>query len=193
MEVIRDGNVTSIPKREVVVGDIVVLPTGVEIPADGELLEAVSLSVDESSLTGEPVCRKSIHPEDFDPNATFATNRVLRGTKVMEGHGRMRVTAVGDATENGKVFEAAQIDNSVRTPLNEQLDRLGLLVTNVSYVFAALIIVGRLIVFFDWAPWSGRWLCPRRCSSTSSSAVSSAGAGRSRPWLPPATSSCCWP
>lgn len=152
VEVIRDGNVTSIPKREVVVGDIVVLPTGAEIPADGELLEAVSLSVDESSLTGEPVCRKSIHPEDFDPNATFATNRVLRGTKVMEGHGRMRVTAVGDATENGKVFEAAQIDNSVRTPLNEQLDRLGLLVTNVSYVFAALIIVGRLIVFFDWAP-----------------------------------------
>ena len=152
VEVIRDGNVTSIPRREVVVGDIVVLPTGVEIPADGELLEAVSLSVDESSLTGEPVCRKSIHPEDFDPNATFATNRVLRGTKVMEGHGRMRVTAVGDATENGKVFEAAQIDNSVRTPLNEQLDRLGLLVTNVSYVFAALIIVGRLIVFFDWAP-----------------------------------------
>lgn len=193
VEVIRDGNVTSIPKREVVVGDIVVLPTGAEIPADGELLEAVSLSVDESSLTGEPVCRKSIHPEDFDPNATFATNRVLRGTKVMEGHGRMRVTAVGDATENGKVFEAAQIDNSVRTPLNEQLDRLGLLVTNVSYVFAALIIVGRLIVFFDWAPWSGRWLCPRRCSFTSSSAVSSAGAGRSRPWLPPATSSCCWP
>lgn len=152
VEVIRDGNVTSIPKREVVVGDIVVLPTGAEIPADGELLEAVSLSVDESSLTGEPVCRKSIHPENFDPNATFATNHVLRGTKVMEGHGRMRVTAVGDATENGKVFEAAQIDNSVRTPLNEQLDRLGLLVTNVSYVFAALIIVGRLIVFFDWAP-----------------------------------------
>ena len=99
----------------------------------------------------------------------------------------MRVTAVGDATENGKVFEAAQIDNSVRTPLNEQLDRLGLLVTNVSYVFAALIIVGRLIVFFDWAPVVWTLALP------SSSAVSSAGAGLSRPWLPPATSSCCWP
>lgn len=152
VEVIRDGNVTAIPKREVVVGDIVVLPTGAEIPADGELLEAVSLSVDESSLTGEPVCRKSTNPDDFDDNATFATNHVLRGTKVMEGHGLMRVTAVGDHTENGKVFEAAQIDNSVRTPLNEQLDGLGMLVTKVSYVFAALIIVGRLIVFFDWAP-----------------------------------------
>lgn len=152
VEVIRDGNVTAIPKREVVVGDIVVLPTGTEIPADGELLEAVSLSVDESSLTGEPICRKSTNPDDFDDNATFATNHVLRGTKVMEGHGLMRVTAVGDHTENGKVFEAAQIDNSVRTPLNEQLDGLGMLVTKVSYVFAALIIVGRLIVFFDWAP-----------------------------------------
>ena len=108
--------------------------------------------MDESSLTGEPVCRKSTNPDDFDDNATFATNHVLRGTKVMEGHGLMRVTAVGDHTENGKVFEAAQIDNSVRTPLNEQLDGLGMLVTKVSYVFAALIIVGRLIVFFDWAP-----------------------------------------
>lgn len=152
VEVIRDGNVTSIPKRDVVVGDIVQLSTGGDIPADGELLEAVSMMVDESSLTGEPVCHKSTEAADFDPNATFPTNQVLRGTKVMEGHGLMRVTAVGDSTENGKVFEAAQIDSSVRTPLNEQLDGLGQLVTKISYVFAALIIVGRLIVFFDWAP-----------------------------------------
>lgn len=152
VEVLRDGNTTKVARRDVVVGDIVVLTTGAEIPADGDLLEASSLNVDESSLTGEPVCHKSTCEADFDSEATFPTNRVLRGTKVMEGHGLMRVTAVGDATENGKVFEAAQIDNSVKTPLNEQLDGLGLLVTKISYVFAALIIVGRLIVFFDWSP-----------------------------------------
>ena len=151
VEVIRNGNATTIPKKDIVVGDIVILTTGAEIPADGTLLEAVSLNVDESSLTGEPVCHKSVREEDFDKNATYPTNRVLRGTKVMEGHGIFRVEAVGDKTENGKVFEAAQIDNSVRTPLNEQLDGLADIITKVSYVFAALIIVGKLVVYFDWA------------------------------------------
>ena len=152
VEVIRNGNATTIPKKDIVVGDIVILTTGAEIPADGTLLEAVSLNVDESSLTGEPVCHKSVREDDFDKNATYPTNRVLRGTKVMEGHGIFRVEAVGDKTENGKVFEAAQIDNSVRTPLNEQLDGLADIITKVSYVFAALIIVGKLVVYFDWAP-----------------------------------------
>lgn len=152
VEVIRNGNATTIPKKDIVVGDIVILTTGAEIPADGTLLEAVSLNVDESSLTGEPVSHKSVREEDFDKNATYPTNRVLRGTKVMEGHGIFRVEAVGDKTENGKVFEAAQIDNSVRTPLNEQLDGLADIITKVSYVFAALIIVGKLVVYFDWAP-----------------------------------------
>ena len=152
VEVIRNGNATTIPKKDIVVGDIVILTTGAEIPADGTLLEAVSLNVDESSLTGEPVCHKRVREDDFDKNATYPTNRVLRGTKVMEGHGIFRVEAVGDKTENGKVFEAAQIDNSVRTPLNEQLDGLADIITKVSYVFAALIIVGKLVVYFDWAP-----------------------------------------
>lgn len=152
VEVIRNGNATTIPKKDIVVGDIVILTTGAEIPADGTLLEAVSLNVDESSLTGDPVCHKSVREDDFDKNATYPTNRVLRGTKVMEGHGIFRVEAVGDKTENGKVFEAAQIDNSVRTPLNEQLDGLADIITKVSYVFAALIIVGKLVVYFDWAP-----------------------------------------
>ena len=152
VEVIRNGNATTIPKKDIVVGDIVILTTGAEIPADGTLLEAVSLNVDESSLTGEPVCHKSVREDDFDKNATYPTNRVLRGTKVMEGHGIFRVEAVGDKTENGKVFEAAQIDNSVRTPLNEQLDGLADIITKVSYVFAALIIVGKLVVYFDWTP-----------------------------------------
>lgn len=156
VQAIRDGNVTKIPKKDVVVGDMVILNSGEEVPADGVLLEAVSLNIDESSLTGEPMCHKTIDPELFDNDATFPSNAVMRGTKVMEGHGVMEVTAVGDNTENGKVFTASQIDDSVKTPLNEQLDRLGKLISRISYAIAALIIVGRLVMFFietsgfDW-------------------------------------------
>lgn len=149
VEVIRNSNTTNVPKRDIVVGDLVLLNTGADIPADGELLTAVSLNIDESSLTGEPICKKSIKPEEFDNDATFPTNHVLRGTKVMEGHGLFRVKKVGDTTENGKVFTAAQIDNSVKTPLTEQLERLGTLITWASYGFAALILVGRVLMYFN--------------------------------------------
>ncbi|MBP3730689.1 MAG: calcium-translocating P-type ATPase, PMCA-type [Mailhella sp.] len=148
VQVIRNGKPCTIPKKDVVVGDILLLSTGEEIPADAELLEAVSMSVDESSLTGEPVCRKTADKSQFDNEATFPSNHVLRGTNVMDGHGVAKVFAVGDATENGKVFEAAQIDDSVKTPLNEQLDGLGDLITKVSYGFAALIVIGRLLMYF---------------------------------------------
>lgn len=148
VEVIRNANTTQIPKKDVVVGDIVILNTGAEVPADGELLESVSLNVDESTLTGEPMCHKSANEQDFDKEATYPTNHVLKGTKVIEGHGVFRVTAVGDRTENGKVFEAAQIDDSVKTPLNEQLDGLSDWITKLSYVFAALVVVGRLFIYF---------------------------------------------
>ena len=157
VEVIRNGNATQIPKKDVVVGDIVIINTGAEVPADGELLECVSLNVDESTLTGEPMCHKSVDEKDFDPDATYPTNHVLKGTKVMEGHGIFRVTAVGDTTENGKVFVAAQIDDSVKTPLNEQLDGLSDLITKLSYGFAVLVVVGRLLIYFlgdnsmEWA------------------------------------------
>lgn len=157
VRVIREGNTVEVPKRDVVVGDIVVIGTGEEVPADGELLEATQLKVDESTLTGEPICEKSTLEEEFDKEATFPTNYVMKGTKVMEGHGIFRVTAVGDATENGKVFEAAQIDAGVRTPLNEQLDSLGAVITKIGYFFAALIIVGKLGLYFyhgasdDWS------------------------------------------
>ncbi len=147
VQVIRNGITTEVPKKDIVVGDIVILVTGCDVPADGELLEATSLNIDESSLTGEPICLKTTVEADFDANATFPSNHVMRGTKVMEGHGVMRVFAVGDKTENGKVFTAAQIDNSVKTPLNEQLDGLGTLITRVSYAFAALIVVGRVVMF----------------------------------------------
>ena len=146
--VYRNGAVTEVPRRDIVVGDIVIISTGQEVPADGELLEAVSMSVDESTLTGEPICNKSVDPEQFDPEATFPSNHLLRGTKVMEGHGVMRVLAVGDQTENGKVFEAAQIADGVKTPLDEQLENLGKLISRVAYGIAAVIIIGRLIVFF---------------------------------------------
>lgn len=78
-----------------VVGDIIVLETGEEIPADGELLEAISLQINESNLTGEPVVSKTTVEADFDEEATYASNRVLRGTTVVDGHGTMRVLSVG--------------------------------------------------------------------------------------------------
>lgn len=163
VQVMRDGNSLVIPRRDVVVGDIVYLNTGEEVPADGELIEAVSMCVDESSLTGEPLCRKAVDSASFDPDATFPSNHVLRGTKVMEGHGVMHVTAVGDKTENGKVFKASQIDNSVKTPLNEQLDRLGKLISRASYGFAAAVLIGRLTLYlvsqpFDWIEFLAHFL-----------------------------------
>lgn len=148
VQVIRDGNITEIAKKDVVVGDIIILNTGNEIPADGVLLEAISLNVDESTLTGEPMAHKTTDPEHFDKEATFPSDHVMKGTNVMEGHGVMRATAVGDATESGKVFEAARIDNSVKTPLTEQLERLGALISKMSYIVAGLVVAGRLAMFF---------------------------------------------
>jgi Ca2+-transporting ATPase len=148
VQVVREGNVRSIPKKDVVVGDIVIINTGDEIPADGKLLEAVALSVDESTLTGEPICRKTTDPEHFDPDATFASDQALRGTKVMEGHGVMQVTAVGDHTENGKVYEASQIEDNVETPLSRQLNRLGSMISIASYIIAGAVIAGRMTMYF---------------------------------------------
>ena len=147
VEVIRSGNHTQIAKRDVVVGDIVRIGIGGEIPADGNLLVATQLSVDESTLTGEPLCHKTTDPALFDPKATYPSNRVLRGTKVMEGHALMQVTAVGDATENGKVYKAAQIDNSVKTPLSEQLDWLGLWVSRLSCSIGVAVVVARIVMY----------------------------------------------
>lgn len=149
VQVIRDGGMAmEIPRKDVVVGDIVIINTGEEIPADGRLLEAVSLNVDESTLTGEPVCSKTTDKAHFDAEATFPSDHVLRGTKVMEGHGVMEVLAVGDSTENGKVFTASNITSDIRTPLDEQLDRLGRLIAKVSYGIAALILAGRVLMYF---------------------------------------------
>ena len=156
VQVVRNGRITQVAKKDIVTSDIVFLNTGDEVPADGELLEATSLNIDESTLTGEPICHKTTDPTQQDPDATFPSDHAMRGTKVMEGHGGMRVTAVGDATENGKVFTAAQIDDGVKTPLNEQLDRLGKLIAKLSYIIAAAIVAGRVTMYFvnvdafDW-------------------------------------------
>lgn len=157
IRVIRDSHTTEVPKQDIVVGDLVIIETGDEVSADAELVESMSLMVDESTLTGEPIAAKSVNPELFDNEATFPTNHVMRGTKVMEGHGICQVYAVGDKTENGRVFKAAKIDDTIRTPLNEQLDRLGSLISKLGYSIAALVLIGRLAQYFIHMPlfeWS---------------------------------------
>ena len=147
-KVIRNEHITQVLKKDIVVGDIVILETGEEVPADGELLEAVSMHINESTLTGEPLVHKTTNLADFEAEATYPSNYVCRGTSVSDGHGIFEVKKVGDATEYGKVFEGVQIDNTVKTPLNEQLDKLAGMITKISYAIAILVIVGRLILYF---------------------------------------------
>lgn len=141
VRVIRDGQVREVGKRDIVVGDIILLETGDEIPADAELLESVSLEVNESNLTGEPSASKTIHPEEFKKDATYPGNLVLRGTTVIDGHGVARVVRVGDATEFGKVARQATVKSEEITPLNRQLERLAKLIGVVGFALA-------LITFF---------------------------------------------
>ena len=146
--VYRDGLVQRIERKDVVVGDTVILNTGDEIPADGTLKEAVAMRVNESDLTGEPSCSKTTNKAEFKEEATYPSNYVCRGCTVMEGHGVFVVEKVGDDTEWGNVYRGAQIDNKVKTPLNEQLDKLSQGITIASYVIAGLIVVLRLLMYF---------------------------------------------
>ena len=152
VKVVRNMNghdsACQVPRKDIVVGDIVLLEQGEEIPADCELLESLHLSVNESSLTGEPQAAKTTNPELFDKEATYASNLIMKGTNILEGNCTARVISVGDKTESGKVFEAAQVDDGGSTPLSEELDGLADLITKASYVFAALIVVGRLFIYF---------------------------------------------
>ncbi len=149
VKVKRDGEIHIIAKREVVVGDVIIVENGDEVAADCILLESVALQVDESSLTGEPLARKSTDPADSDSEATYPTDHILRDTTVVEGSAVARVIAVGDSTEAGKVHCAAQIDSSVKTPLNEQLESLATLITRLSYAVALLIVAGRTWIYFS--------------------------------------------
>ena len=148
VKVIRNNNVCQVPRKDIVVGDIVILETGEEIPADCELLEALNLNVNESTLTGEIQCAKTTDPEQFDKDATYPSNQIMKGCTIIEGYCTAKVFAVGDKTASGKVFEAAQVKEGDATPLSEKLDELADLITKASYGIAALIIVGRILIYF---------------------------------------------
>ena len=139
--VIRNGKVKEIPRKEIVVGDIVILNTGDEIPADGTLVEAVSLQVNEANLTGELMVNKTTDPEHFDDEATYPSNAVMRGTTVTDGHGTMKVDRVGDATEIGKVARQSTEQSDEKTPLNIQLEKLANLIGKVGFTIAILTFV----------------------------------------------------
>lgn len=154
VKVIRDGVYTTISKKDVVVGDVTLVEVGDEIPADGKVLEAVSLQVNESSLTGEskPVAKFPATSEHADTNTHHAYGQdfLLRGTAVIEGYGLYEVTAVGDKTEIGKTARAASEETGNQTPLNQQLEKLGKIIGIAGFgisgiTFAALMIRAILI------------------------------------------------
>ena len=149
VKVVRDGRVTTVARHDVVVGDVVVLDTGDEVPADGKLVAASSLQVDESSLTGEPLTQKHVAAQGGGPEAqpdgeAYPADMVLRSSMVVGGTGRMVVTAVGDATEIGKVARQSTEPTAVKTPLSQQLERLAQLISKVGTAVAALAFAGFL-------------------------------------------------
>ena len=137
----RNGKIQEIPRKEVVVGDIVILNTGEEVPADGTLLEAISLQINESTLTGELMVNKTTDEASFDDEATYPSNEVMRGTTVTDGHGVMRVNKVGDATEIGKVATQATEESGEETPLNIQLSKLAKFIEKVGFTIAILTFI----------------------------------------------------
>ena len=139
VKVMRGGKIGEIPRRDVVVGDVAYIESGETIPADGELVEAISLKINESTLTGEPEVDKTVDPAHFDAEATYPSNAVLRGTTVADGYGVMVVTAVGDRTEAGRVTEQSTVASDEPTPLDRQLTRLSQLIGRVGIALSALI------------------------------------------------------
>lgn len=140
VKVRRNGRVTEVKRREVVVGDIILVEVGDEIPADAQLVEAVNLQVDESSLTGEPLTTKSIDATK-EGNEAYPPNVILRSTMVMNGRGTAVVTAVGDATEIGKVAQKSTESTLVKTPLNIQLDKLAKLISKIGTIVSVAAFV----------------------------------------------------
>ena len=138
VKVIRGGNIKEVPKKDIVVGDVVILETGEEVPADGELFEAISLQIDESCLTGELMIDKTTNQDNFDQDATYPSNWVMKGTKVIDGHGTVEIRKVGDETEYGKVAQKATEMTDEDTPLNKQLDGLARFIGVVGFALAVL-------------------------------------------------------
>ncbi len=145
IKVIRNGNVCEVPKKDIVVGDIVLLETGEEVPADGELLDAVALQIDESCLTGEPIIDKTINSAHFHADATYPSNWAMRGTKVMDGHGVLEIKKVGDSTEYGKVAQEATEMSGEITPLNKQLGRLAKFIGVIGFTLAMLTFIALFV------------------------------------------------
>ena len=131
VKVRRNGKVMEIPRHDVVVGDVVLVEVGDEVPADGELIVCNDLQMNESTLTGEPVTEKSL---EGGGDGAYPRNVILRSTMVMNGRGEFVVTAVGDATEIGKVAKKSTEQTSVETPLHMQLDKLAKMISKVGSV-----------------------------------------------------------
>ena len=159
VKVRRHGHVIEIPRREVVVGDIMIIEVGDEIPADGLLLKAVDLHIDESSLTGEPICSKVVLPEEThdEGNKTYPRNMILRSSMVMNGRGTAVVTAVGDETEIGKVARNSTETTDTKTPLNKQLDKLAKLISKVGSTVAIMAFIIFLVhdIMVNDVVWQG--------------------------------------
>ncbi len=152
VNVIRAGDFATVPRKDLVVGDVVLLEMGEEVPADGRLLEVVSLRLDESPLTGEslPVKKRLVPAEPEQRESAYPEDRVFRGTLVKDGHGIMEVTAVGDATEIGRLARPAYQDIAEKTPLVAQLEELSKVIGVVGFlvagtIFAALVTRGVLV------------------------------------------------
>ncbi|MEW6348020.1 MAG: calcium-translocating P-type ATPase, PMCA-type [Thermodesulfobacteriota bacterium] len=145
VKTVRNGEFTTVPRKDLVVGDVVLLESGDDVPADGNVLDAISLKIDESSLTGEsrPAGK---HPEDHSSEdarstPTYPVHKVYRGTLVRDGHGTIRLTAVGDRTEIGHIAKPATEDTGVQTPLSAQLERLSKLIGVFGFLAAALVFL----------------------------------------------------
>ena len=154
VKVRRNGKVMEIPRHDVVVGDVVLVEVGDEVPADGELIVCNDLQINESALTGEPVAEKSL---ESDGDGAYPRNIILRSTMVMNGRGEFVVTAVGDVTEIGKVAKKSTEQTSVETPLNMQLDKLAKMISKVgSVVSVAAFFIFLIHDILTNPAWGGK-------------------------------------
>ena len=154
MKVRRGGKVMQIPRHDIVVGDVVLIEVGDEVPADGELLVSTDLQINESTLTGEPITEKNT---EGGGDGAYPRNVILRSTMVMNGRGEFVVTAVGDATEIGKVAQKSTEQTSVKTPLYVQLDKLASMISKVGSVVSVAAFVIFLVHDILTNPaWGGK-------------------------------------
>ena len=154
VKVRRGGKVMQIPRHDIVVGDVVLIEVGDEVPADGELLVSTDLQINESTLTGEPITEKNT---EGGGDGAYPRNVILRSTMVMNGRGEFVVTAVGDATEIGKVAQKSTEQTSVKTPLYVQLDKLASIISKVGSVVSVAAFVIFLVHDILTNPaWGGK-------------------------------------